>query len=225
MATRNSLLTKLATSRWEANPSAIRTTALALSYSTAEYAPAWARSPHAKNLDPGLNQACRSVTGCLNATNVEDLYLLSGIAPPATRRDVCSRVDRQKQSIRDTYSLFGQIPATKHLSSVQPTTIPEKFIGCSEWRRRLHKHPHICIINTFTKRWRKYTTVHGPRENSSTVCARVTLAVRHKERSGSSTQETPHVLVEMQKKPRHTCYSAPNLHIPARWMISLRSMM
>ena len=64
-----------------------------------------------KNLDPELNQACRSVTGCLKPTNVEDLYLLSGIAPPTIRRDVCARVEeRQKQSTRETHSLFGQMP-------------------------------------------------------------------------------------------------------------------
>ena len=71
VATRNNLLTKLATSKWGANPSTIRTTALALSYSTAQYAaPVWARSAHAKTLDPELNHACRSVTGCLKLTNV-----------------------------------------------------------------------------------------------------------------------------------------------------------
>ena len=62
VATRNDILTTLATSKWGANPSTIRTTALSLSYSTAEYAdPAWVRSEHAKNLDPELNQSCRSV--------------------------------------------------------------------------------------------------------------------------------------------------------------------
>ena len=90
VATRNNLLTKLATSKWGANPRTIRTTSLALSYYTAEYAaPVWARSAHAKNLDPELNQACRSVTGCLQPTNVEDLYLLSGISPPTTKRCLC----------------------------------------------------------------------------------------------------------------------------------------
>ena len=64
VATRNNILTTLATSKWEENPSTIRTTALALSYSTAEYAaPVWTRSAHANNLDPELNQACRSFTG------------------------------------------------------------------------------------------------------------------------------------------------------------------
>ena len=38
---------------------------LAMSYSTAKYvAPVWARSAHANNHHPELNQACRSVTGC-----------------------------------------------------------------------------------------------------------------------------------------------------------------
>ena len=101
VATRNNLLTKLVTSKWGANPSTIRTTALALSYSTAEYAvPVWASSAHSRNLDPKLNQACRSVTGCLKPTNVEDLYLLSGIAPLAIKRDVCARMERQKQTTR-----------------------------------------------------------------------------------------------------------------------------
>ena len=33
-------------------------------------------------LNPELNQACRANTGCLRPTNVENLYLLAGIAPP-----------------------------------------------------------------------------------------------------------------------------------------------
>ena len=79
VTTRNNLLTKLATSKCGADPRSIRATALALSYPTAEYAASvWSRSSYAKNLDPALNQACRSVTGCLKPTNV-----LSGIAPPS----------------------------------------------------------------------------------------------------------------------------------------------
>ena len=56
-------------------------------------------------------------------------------------------------------------------------------------------------------------------------CPQGIRAAKHKERSGSSTQETPHVLVEEQKKPRHTCYSASNSHIPALWITLLFSMM
>ena len=59
VAARNNILGKLANSTWGADPKTLRTTALALSYSTAEYAsPVWARSCHAKKIDPELNNAC-----------------------------------------------------------------------------------------------------------------------------------------------------------------------
>ena len=155
VATRNNLLTKLATSKWGENPSTIKTTPLALSYSTAEYAaPVWTRSPHAENLDPGLNQVYRSVTGCLKPTNVKDLCVLSWIASPTIRRDVCARVERQKQSTREPHSLFGQIPATKRLTSrhcflpnVQSRNFLENVIRYSEWRKRLINTPYIGITN------------------------------------------------------------------------------
>ena len=71
VATCNNLLRKLSNSKWEANASTIRTTALALCYSVAEYAaPVWTRSTHAQKLNPELNSACRAVTGCLKPTNV-----------------------------------------------------------------------------------------------------------------------------------------------------------
>ena len=58
VATRNNLLKKLANSKWGTNARTIRTTALALCYSTAEYAaPVWARSSHANKLNPVLNQS------------------------------------------------------------------------------------------------------------------------------------------------------------------------
>ena len=52
VATRNNLLRKLSSYKWGTNASTIRTTALALRYSVAEYAaPVWARSAHAYKLD------------------------------------------------------------------------------------------------------------------------------------------------------------------------------
>ena len=111
--TRNNLLKKLANSRWGTNARTIRTTALALCYSTAEYAaPVWERSAYAHLLNPELNQACRAITGCLRPTNVENLYLLAGISPPEIR-SVCARVERTKQVERETHSLFGHTPARR----------------------------------------------------------------------------------------------------------------
>jgi len=144
VASRNNLLKKLANSKWGTNASTIRTTALALSYSTAEYAaPVWARSAHAHLLDPELNKACRAITGCLKPTNVEDLYLLAGIAPPDIRRDVCARVERTKQESQPTHSLFGHTPAKRRLKSrrpflpdVKPSYFPPKVVRCNEWQRR-----------------------------------------------------------------------------------------
>ena len=74
-----------------ANASTIRTTALALCYYVDEYAaPVLARSSHAHKLNPELNSACRAVTGCLKPSNVEDLFLLAGIALSDIQRDTCT---------------------------------------------------------------------------------------------------------------------------------------
>ena len=130
---------KLSNSKWGANPSTIRTTALALCYSVAEYAaPVWARSSHAQKLHPELNSACRAVTGCMKPTTVEDLYLLAGIAPPDIRRDVCARVEKTKQETNEAHPLYDQIPAMRRLKSrncflcsVNPADFPPKVIRCS----------------------------------------------------------------------------------------------
>ena len=53
------------------------------------------------------------ITGCLKPTNIEELYLLSGIAPPSIRRDVCDRVEKAKQENNEAQSLHGQIPVER----------------------------------------------------------------------------------------------------------------
>ena len=138
VATRNNLLKKLSNSRWGCTANTIRTTALALSYSAAEYAcPVWARSPHASKLDPELNDACKSITGCLRPTNVDELYLIAGITPPDIRRDVCARVEQKKQETNVSHSLHGQVSAERRLKrkffrgSVRPVDFPAKGIRCS----------------------------------------------------------------------------------------------
>ena len=107
VATRNNLLQKLENSKWGTSTSTIRTTALVLCYSVAEYAaPVWARSHHANVLDSELNTACRAINGCLKPTNIEDLYLHAGIAPPDIRRVYVfewrtkTRIKRSPLSIR-----------------------------------------------------------------------------------------------------------------------------
>ena len=81
--TKNNILRKLTNSKWGCTPHTLRTSTLALCYTATEYAcPVWSRSVHASKLDPALNNACRTITGCLKPTNVSNLHLLAGIAPP-----------------------------------------------------------------------------------------------------------------------------------------------
>ena len=108
LATRNNLLRKLANSNWGTDPKTLRTTALALSYSVAEYcSPVWARSCHTKKIDPELNDACRTVTGQLRPTPLPLLYRSAGIAPPDTRRDIQARTQKHKQETDERHPLFG----------------------------------------------------------------------------------------------------------------------
>ena len=104
-------------------------------------------------LNPELN---RSVTGCLKPTNVEDLYLLAGIAPPDNRRDVCARMEETKQETNEAHSLYGQNPTQRRLESrncflrsVKPADFPPKVIRCSAWLRRLQAIPHRATVNIY----------------------------------------------------------------------------
>ena len=85
---RNGLLRCLAGSSWGAYTSTLRTGALALVYSAAEYAsPAWCRSTHTRKLDVALNDTMRIITGCMRPTETMFLPVLAGITPPDIRRE------------------------------------------------------------------------------------------------------------------------------------------
>ena len=116
LATWNNIMRKLENYKWGTNVSIIRKRALALL--VANYATTVkSRSKHVHLLDPELNQAYRVITGCLQPTNVEELYFLAGIAPSDIRKYVCIRIERAKQINHKAFSLFGHIPATNHLKS------------------------------------------------------------------------------------------------------------
>ena len=70
-----------------ARTNTLRTSALALCYSVAEYcAPVWARSAHVHRLDVQLNHTMRLISGTLRPTETPWLPVLSNIAPPDIRR-------------------------------------------------------------------------------------------------------------------------------------------
>ena len=66
VSTRKNLLRKLTGTNWGANASTLRTTAMALCFSTAEYCcPVWERSAHSKEVDVVLHETLQMVTGCI----------------------------------------------------------------------------------------------------------------------------------------------------------------
>ena len=100
---RNGLLRCLAGSTWGAYTSTLRTGALALVYSAAEYAsPVWSRSAHTGKLDVGLYDSMRIITGCMRPTETTFLPVLAGIVPPDIRRE--SQVARLTKMAMDNPS-------------------------------------------------------------------------------------------------------------------------
>ena len=75
------------------------------------------RTAHATKIDPALNAACRAITGCLKPTRVEDLDLLSEIAPPCIRKTVASQQEKLKQENDSRHPLHNREPSRKRLHS------------------------------------------------------------------------------------------------------------
>ena len=109
VATRNNLLGKLANYSWGRDPKTFRTTALVLSYFTAEYcSAAWVRSCHAHKIDPELNNPCCIITGTLNPTPLPALYRMVSIAPPHICWDIHARTQKYSQENYTKHPLWSQ---------------------------------------------------------------------------------------------------------------------
>ena len=122
--TQNNLLRKLTSSSWCTNASMLRTTTLALCYSAAEYAcPVWERSSHSKKLDPVLNDCCRTITGCLNPTNLDLYYLVS----------VASSLEHLEQSEDSCHPCYDMQP---------PLTESPTAIRCRLWKEQRSSNHH-----------------------------------------------------------------------------------
>ena len=113
---RNSILTKLANTNWVTDARTIRTTALTLCFSAAEYAsPVWNRSSHASKIEPVLNAACRAISGCIRPTRVDDCC--AELPHHIIRRTVSSQLEKLKQENDPLHPLYEQDPARKRLKS------------------------------------------------------------------------------------------------------------
>ena len=153
ISSRNNLLGTLANSSWGADPNTLRSSAMALCYSTAEYcAEVWARSAHASKIDPELNKACRVVTGNLRATPLSSLYRLAGVAPPNIRRLAITKAERDRQLQDSRHPLHGHQEERRRLVSrksfvttdgLDGTTAPSFRIRT--WRRHDNDNPNEAL--------------------------------------------------------------------------------
>ena len=129
---RVALIRRLAGTTWGAATKTLKVSTLALVYSAAEYcAPVWCRSSHTKKLDTVLNSAMRTVSGCLRATPVNHLTILSGIAPPTLRREAAVlALSRKAQANEDhlLHRMLQERPTRARLKSRRPFS--QKAIWC-----------------------------------------------------------------------------------------------
>lgn len=87
LKTRNNIIQKLCGTTWGARASTLRSSALGLVFSTAEYcAPVWLNSPHVHKIDAQLNNTMRMIAGVIKPTPTQWLPVLSHIPPPQLRR-------------------------------------------------------------------------------------------------------------------------------------------
>ena len=144
---RNCLLRKLAGTKWGAAPAVLRTSALALSYSAAEYAcPVFERSAHIDKLDVKLRGSMRIISGCLMPTQNEWLPVMSAIEPPDARRKRqtqkwVKRVQENRKAILPLELASRKVPAAPRLKSRRPFSVSlSRGDGASEawdvWFRR-----------------------------------------------------------------------------------------
>ena len=116
LCARVSLLRRLAGVGWGASAKTLRTAALSLVYSTAEYcAPVWGRSTHTHLIDSVLNDALRIVTRCLRPTPSVYLPVLSGIQPAELCRQGTTLSLANRSSLNPDHILHGQFQESQNV--------------------------------------------------------------------------------------------------------------
>jgi len=129
---------KLDGSTWGASANTLRSSALALCYSAAEYcAPVWSRSAHTSQVDVQLNSTMRLISGTLHSTPLRWLPVLSNIEPPALQRKAASDKLVEKIVKHDSWPIQPDIlsPPLLRLTSRKPLWLDLQPVDIkSQWR-------------------------------------------------------------------------------------------
>lgn len=116
--TRNNLIQKLANTSWGAQANCLRTSSLALVYSSAEYCSStWLNSAHTKKIDTQLNSTMRIISGTVSSTPTRWLPALCDILPPDLRRK--KALIREYDKIADNPQLPIHADMQQHPSHVR----------------------------------------------------------------------------------------------------------
>lgn len=154
LKTRNNLLRKIAGTGWGANGHTLRTTALALVYSSAEYAaPVWYKSAHVDKIDCQLNETMRIITASVQSTPLPWLPVLSNIAPQALRREAAAHKiwfqlinHRDAEKLPIGHDLTNPPPhrlTSRHPIWKDPDIQSEDFSITERWRQKWEEYPNF----------------------------------------------------------------------------------
>lgn len=173
LATRNNLLRKLAGTSWGASATVLRTTALALVYSCAEYCSStWLNSTHAKKVDIELNKSMRIITGTVKSTPLQWLPALSNIAPPPIRRqnNLLTLYSKILTNERVPLNKDLEVPPALRLKSRNPAVNTAKLLQASDfnpkeiWKETWHGSGISSILFEFNNHSAKSREFALPRK-------------------------------------------------------------
>lgn len=120
LCTRNNLIQKLTGTTWGASATSLRTAAIALVYSVAEYcSPVWMNSAHVSKIDSQLNVTMRMITGTIRSTPINWLPVLCNIAPPSLRRSVALLREYKKLTNNDALPIHADFLTFQNISRLK----------------------------------------------------------------------------------------------------------
>lgn len=139
LKTRNNIIQKLCGTTWGASADTLRTSSLALVYSTAEYcAPVWLNSCHTHLIDVQLNHTMRLISGAVRPTPTYWLPLLSNTYPPEIRRTEALLKEFRKLQENPGLPLHDDIPTLRlnRLRSRNPPLWKAEQLDINNIRRK-----------------------------------------------------------------------------------------